>query len=301
MPSASELAEVLSPWGRVRSCREVGGGCISAAFEVTLDHERAGEPPGDRLFVKRNARSFLDNFQCEADGLRRLASVGAIGVPEPFQAAATQNHAWLVTAWIDTAGDRRKDAGFYETFGARLAELHRRTRGETIGLQHDNWLGAARQINRSMSTWNEFVQVNRLGVQLRWAVDQGHADTRLRQDIETIIERVPELLQGREEATSLLHGDLWSGNLLCSAAGDPVIVDPAVYYGCREAEFGMIRLFGGCPQAFYRAYEEVAPFPDGSHRRIDVYVLYHLLNHLNLFGSGYAASCRDVASRLLLR
>ena len=110
---------------------------------------------------------------------------------------------------------------------------------------------------------------------------------------------MPELLQGRDDETSLLHGDLWSGNYLCDERGEPVVIDPAVYRGCREAEFGMIRLFGACPPTFERAYCDTFPLPDGWHRRVSVYVLYHLLNHLNLFGSGYLGQCHQVTDEIL--
>ena len=108
-----------------------------------------------------------------------------------------------------------------------------------------------------------------------------------------------DLLAGRDDQTSLIHGDLWSGNYLCDSEGGPVIIDPAVYYGCREAEFGMLKLFGSCPNEFYEAYDDVFPRRDGCQRRTDVYVLYHLLNHLNLFGRGYLDHCRQVAAEVL--
>ena len=138
-----------------------------------------------------------------------------------------------------------------------------------------------------------------MGYQLRWGVDRGGIDGGLRRSLEELIAKLPEILEGRDDETSLLHGDLWSGNYLAAEDGRPVIIDPAIYHGCREAEFGMLRLFGGCPETFYEAYRAAWPLPDGWQRRTNVYVLYHLLNHLNLFGGGYAGSCRETAAEIL--
>jgi fructosamine-3-kinase len=121
----------------------------------------------------------------------------------------------------------------------------------------------------------------------------------LQRDCEQIIDLMDDLLEGREDQTSLLHGDLWSGNYLCDREGDAVIIDPAIYYGCREAEFGMLRLFGSCPGDFYESYLDTFPLPAGWQRRVSVYVLYHLLNHLNLFGTGYRSQCQRLAAEIL--
>jgi protein-ribulosamine 3-kinase len=288
---SGELAEVLADLGSVVACRPVGGGCISHAMQVTL-RDRGGEQFD--VFVKRNSDSFLENFRCEADGLRRLAAAAAIGVPQVLRVATSGAHAYLVTQWVELAAKKTTDGHFFEAFGRSLAQLHHHTRGEQIGLDHDNFLGSAKQINTPAASWSEFVQQHRLGFQLRWAVDQHLAGAALQRDVEAVIRRVPQLLAGRDEQTSLLHGDLWSGNYLCDAQGEPVLIDPAVYYGCREAEFGMLKLFGGCPAEFYEAYEAQWPLPQGWQRRAGLYILYHLLNHLNLFGTGYLGQVKEV-------
>ena len=183
----------------------------------------------------------------------------------------------------------------------QLAKLHRQSRGHEIGWHRDNFLGAAPQPNARCDRWAEFVALHRMGHQLRWAINQGHSDELLTRDVNVIIQRMDDLLDGRADETSLLHGDLWSGNYLCDDMGRPVIIDPAVYRGCREAEFGMLKLFGSCPPEFYHAYQTAWPMPEGWERRTDIYVLYHLLNHLNLFGSGYLSQCRSLASSILRR
>lgn len=287
------LTSLLQTPCEVIGHRQVGGGCISEAMRVTLSAENAAQ---SHLFVKRNDASFLDNFECEAAGLRELADAKAIHVPSPMAVGCTHQQAWLVTKWIETSSP---PSNFHETFGQQLADLHRKTAGTEIGWQRDNYLGAARQTNVATTTWPEFVAEHRLGFQIRWATDQGQVDRRLRRDVERIIDDIPNLLHGRIDETSLLHGDLWSGNYLSDATGNPVIIDPAIYRGCREAEFGMIRLFGSCPPTFYEAYQQAFPLPDGCWRRVNVYVLYHLLNHLNLFGQGYLSQCHSVAAEIL--
>lgn len=287
------LQSLVPDIAAVTSTEPVGGGCISDAQRVRFRDARgqAGE-----LFVKSNQAAFSDNFQCEWDGLTRLAEVGQIGVPQPRAVGVVKDRAYLVTDWIEPEAP---GPGFFDRFGTALAQLHRATLGSRIGLDRDNYLGAARQINTVCPCWVEFVADHRIGFQLRWAVDQDLAGGGLRRDLEQIIRSMQTLLAGRDDETSLLHGDLWSGNYLCGPDGQPFVVDPAVYYGCREAEFGMLRLYGSCQDSFYRAYQDAFPLPEGWQRRVNVYVLYHLLNHLNLFGSGYLSQCRAITAELL--
>ena len=287
------ISALVSDEWSVTGQSRVGGGCISDAYQVQVTG-----PDGktSRLFVKSNDATFLDNFEAECDGLTRLAETGAIRVPEPLAVGHVANQAWLIIRWIDQAS---RSTDFFERFGRALAQMHRCTSGHQIGLPRDNYLGAASQINQSTATWTEFVANHRIGYQVQWASDQGLADRELVSDCEAIIARLDELLAGRPNSTCLLHGDLWSGNYLCDSQGFPVILDPAVYYGCPEAEFGMLRLFGSCPTDFYESYEQESPLNAGWQRRVSVYVLYHLLNHLNLFGRGYYDQCRSLAKEIL--
>lgn len=287
------LTQLVPSIDSVTDLSPVGGGCISDAARVGVSMK---DGQTKTLFVKSNAASFAENFRCEAGGLGRLRTAGAIRVPEVVAQGVVDGRAWLVLEWIDTA---RRGGGFFADFGRRLAELHRATLGDRIGLDHDNFLGSARQINSPETSWVRFVAEHRIGFQLRWAIDRGIAGDRLRRDVQRVIDRLDDLLSGRDESTSLVHGDLWSGNYLCDSGGQPVIIDPAVYHGCREAELGMLRLFGGCPSEFGDAYQDSFPMPDGWQRRTSVYVLYHLLNHLNLFGSGYRDQCQSLAAELL--
>ncbi|TWU58823.1 Fructosamine kinase [Rubripirellula tenax] len=299
----SSIRKLIPNVVAVTNVSTVGGGCISDAARVVLKYS---DGTAETVFVKSNDRSFAENFECERDGLSRLRAADAIEVPEVIAGGVVDGRAWLVMRWIESG---HRGSSFFADFGCCLAALHRTTLRQTtlhqttlgtaIGLDRDNYLGSARQPNASRSTWSEFVADQRIGFQLRWAVDQGLADSSLQRDIETIVGRMDELLAGRDDETSLLHGDLWSGNYLCDADGQPVIVDPAVYRGCREAEFGMLRLFGSCPAEFYEAYDDAFPLPAGWQRRTGVYVLYHLMNHLNMFGVGYLDQCRSTVSNLL--
>lgn len=271
----------------------VSGGCISETSHLVTEDSQGRRK---NWFVKTNQESFLENFQAEADGLERLAEVPAIEIPRAEVVGISDQQAWLVMNWIEQEPPGRD---FFRDFGVCLAEMHRCTSGSRIGLERDNFLGAAKQVNRSQGGWVDFVAENRLGFQLRWGLHQQLIDDNLRRDCERVIAGLDQTLAGRSETTSLLHGDLWSGNYLCNREGSPVLIDPAVYYGCREAEFGMLMLFGACPSSFYEAYQEVFPMNPGWQRRVNVYVLYHLLNHLNLFGHGYHGQCKGVAEQIL--
>jgi fructosamine-3-kinase len=291
------LASILGLEPADISCRPVQGGCISEAMRVTVGKRGAADR---QLFAKVNQASFESNFRAEWQGLESLRASQTIGVPQPIALEVIGDSSYFVTSWIEQPL-HRKDGEFFREFGHRLACLHRATAGDRIGLESDNFLGSARQINTPTATWVDFVAHQRLGFQLRWAVDQRLASADLQSRVACVIDRLDHLLSGRDADTSLIHGDLWSGNFLIDHDRKPVIIDPAIYYGCREAEFGMLRLFGHCPPEFYDAYLETWPLPDGWQHRVDVYTLYHLLNHLNLFGTGYLGDCLRVCESILNR
>lgn len=275
----------------LRGSNPVSGGCISKAMLVDFQTDDGGEVS---LFVKTNTLSFRDAFETEADGLRALREVEAIRVPEPIAVESAEDSSIMIVEAIPTL-NAPVPAGFFGRFGHQLAELHRASMGKAtasgFGYHRDNVLGAARQPNAWHHDWVEFFASERLGFQFNWAREQGLASSQLFDLISRLIDALPDLLSLASEEACLLHGDLWSGNYLCDDRGQPVIIDPAVYFGHREAEFGMIELFGGCPVDFYSAYREVLPWHEGYQRRFLIYKLYHLLNHLNLFGSSYESGC----------
>lgn len=276
---------ILNTLGRGAPVRiqSVGGGCIA-------DARLAFFADGTSVFVK-TARSIRGMFEAEARGLRELASAGVIRVPRVF---AVGDDA-LVLEHINPAAEK---PGFFESFGRAFSRLHQH-RGAVHGFSSDNFIGSTPQINTPLEApgWPEFFLQQRLRFQVRLTVSNGFGD-----ELESLLDRAEDKITGllgeSVEAPSLLHGDLWSGNFMVDEQGEACLIDPAVYYGHREADLAMTRLFGGFPADFYRAYEELTPLAPGHRQRLPVYQLYHLLNHLNLFGKAYLAQCRQILGSL---
>lgn len=233
-------------------------------------------------------------LDAEADGLTRLSRAGAVRVPRVLGQGVAGGEAWLELEYFDLCpADGSSDA----RLGAALARLHRVT-ADRYGLERDNAIGAAPQPNVPGDDWVAFWRGQRLGFQLDRAAANGHGG-RLLERGRRLLERLPAFFAGYRPLPSLLHGDLWAGNRGMLADGTPVIFDPAVYYGDREADLAMTRLFGGFGTKFYAAYAAEWPLDAGSATRVDLYNLYHALNHLNLFGGGYRAMAEGMIDRLL--
>jgi protein-ribulosamine 3-kinase len=277
--------EIGAPF-RMADRRTVGGGCINAAYTI--------QGGGRQYFVKTNAASGLEMFSAEAEGLAEIARAHAIRVPQPICFGADDGHAFLVLEHI-AMGDGGRSAE--EALGRQLAAMHQTTRPR-FGWHRDNTIGSTPQINTETASWAEFWREYRLGFQLRLAARGGAAQTLIAKG-EQLMERVEAFFPGGEPVASLLHGDLWGGNAAVDMQGNPVIFDPAVYYGDREADIAMTELFGGFPQRFYGAYQEMLPLDSGYGVRKTLYNLYHILNHFNLFGGGYAAQAERMVERLL--
>lgn len=266
-----------------RTHRSVGGGCINSTV-ILSDGTRD-------YFVKCNEASRLDMFEAEADGLAGLAAAVALRVPEPICWGHAGGASYLVLERLVLDG-RTNGA----EMGRRLAKLHRAVGGH-FGWRRDNYIGATPQPNPQCQDWTTFFRDQRLGYQLSLANRGGHARTlaaageRLLADLHAFLDHEPP--------PSLLHGDLWSGNLGYLADGTPTVFDPAVYYGDREADLAMSELFGGFGRDFYAAYREAWPLDPGYGTRKTLYNLYHILNHLNLFGGGYLGQARALIDRLL--
>jgi len=289
---ASALAATLdAPPGDVRP---VHGGDISRAARFTAAglpylvkwHERpSASPPG-----------WPDMFTAEAQGLARLAEAGVIRVPIPRAYAAAQDDcpAYIVLEWIEPGYGDRREAG--ARLSRALAALHRVT-AEAYGLDHDNYCGATPQANGWMDSWIAFYAERRLGWQMDLAGHAGLMHRERRRRLERLIDRLERWIDEAAVRPALLHGDLWGGNWLVAANGEPALIDPAIYFGDREAELAMCHLFGGFPGDFFRAYDEAWPPAAGRDDRLPLYQLYHLLNHLNLFGEGYGGQVDVVLRR----
>lgn len=266
----------------------VSGGSINSARLLTSSD-------GRKLFLKSNPAPLPHMFEREAEGLCALAGAGHLRVPRPI-AHGEDPIPFLVMEAVEVSSPGR---GFFEDFGRRFAQLHRDATSERFGWTNDNYIGSTTQPNGWMDSWTDFWRERRLGHQLRLAESQGRADAELRRLGDRLMNRLDDFLGDVDEPASLLHGDLWGGNYLTDTDGRAVLIDPAVYYGHREADLAMTRLFGGFQPAFYRAYEEAWPLQAGSEVRGKIYELYHLLNHLNLFGGGYRSGCVSILRRLV--
>jgi fructosamine-3-kinase len=234
-------------------------------------------------------------LEAEAAGLQELASAGAVRVPRVLAMGVAGEHAYLALEWIDL-GTASASAS-QGRLGTELARQHRRT-AERFGWHRDNAIGSTPQVNAWSSSWPDFFRDARLRYQLCLAEDNGFGG-RLQERGGALLGRVGDFFVDHQPPPSLLHGDLWGGNAGVDANGAPVIFDPAVYYGDREADLAMTRLFGGFSSSFYTAYEAAWPLPPSARSRVGLYNLYHVLNHLNLFGGGYLRQAESIIDRLL--
>lgn len=264
----------------------VDGGSISQC----LRWETASGP----VFVKLAGPERRFMFEAEADGLRELADAEALRVPRVLGVGNDARHAFIALEWLDLSRESRR-AG--RLLGECLARLHRVQAGQ-YGWRRDNTIGATPQLNGPCTDWPRFFAERRLGFQFDLAARNGH-EGRLIERGRRLLERVADFFSSYQPLPSLLHGDLWGGNWAVTASGEPVVFDPAVYYGDRETDLAMTRLFGGFGPEFYAAYESAWPLDPGAGTRVALYNLYHVLNHLNLFGGGYGAQALDMVDRLL--
>ena len=275
---------------RIKTAEPVGGGCIHQAWRV-------GD--GDtHYFVKTNTVEALPMFEAEADGLAALDAAGTIRVPRKVSAGRTAQQAFLVLEHLELCGLGNAAGG---RLGEQLAELHRRT-GEqpdaTYGWPRDNFIGATAQSNQTHRTWAGFFAAERLQPQLAMALRRG-MNRPLYEQGERIVGNLGAFFLDYRPLPSLLHGDLWSGNAAQLPDGTPVIFDPAVHRGDREADLAMAELFGGFPESFYAAYRATWPLDAGFETRKTLYNLYHILNHYNLFGAGYLNQARRMIEQLV--
>lgn len=286
MQLAAALSTALGREVIASSRRRVSGGSINSSSRFDTD-----DGP---IFVKHGDASCLPMFQAEAEGLAELALSNALRIPNVLAVRREGTTAFLALEWIEfgtaTASSESK-------LGERLALQHRVTR-DRFGWHRDNTIGSTPQSNRLTAQWVDFFRLQRLLPQLNLAasnrasaavVDRGHR----------LCERLDDFFHDHQPAASVLHGDLWGGNWGADGQGEPVLFDPSVYFGDRETDLAMTRLFGGFHAPFYAAYQAAWPLDAGAEVRVTLYNLYHVLNHFNLFGGGYLRQAQAMIQRLL--
>lgn len=270
---------------KVRHASLMGGGCINQAT-------RLEGADGSRYFVKRNDARHHVMFIAEAEGLDAIASTHTLHVPRPIIHGTSNGRSYLVLEYLEL-GPR----GNARMLGEQLAALHRCT-AKRYGFTQSNFIGTTQQCNDWEDDWAIFWRDQRLGFQLKLADENGYGG-RLQELGHRLMERMQDFFGGHRPLPSLLHGDLWGGNHAFLKDGTPAIFDPAAYYGDREADLAMTELFGGYPSEFYSAYKDAWPLDAGYVQRCDLYNLYHILNHANLFGGGYAHQAEGLMQRLI--
>ncbi|MCH5184542.1 MAG: fructosamine kinase family protein [Oscillospiraceae bacterium] len=274
---------------KVKTSDRIAGGDINEAFELTLT-------TGERVFMKSNDSPDASFFAAEAAGLTAISQTGTIGTPHILAYGTDGGKAFLL---LEHISEKSKISGYWETFGEQLARMHTVDAKEyvtdgTYGFNGNNYIGHTEQINTPHNDWRSFFRECRLDVQFRMA--ERYFDTQEYWQINKLLERLDDLLI-EPERPSLLHGDLWSGNFMTGNDGKAWLIDPAVYVGHAEADIAMTELFGGFPPAFYAAYREIAPIQAGYGDRRDLYNLYQLLNHLNMFGESYLSSVKRIIKK----
>ena len=267
----------------VLEARFLVGGNINTAAQVFSSE--------GLFFVKWNPEERVDMFEWEARGLDLLRSTEAIYIPEVIGYGKYRDKTYLVLEYIDPVVPK---SNYWESFGQSLALLHSHTQSK-FGLHFDNYIGSLPQSNTLTDNGITFYIEQRLQPQAGMALYKGLISKELYAKFQKLYVRLPDLLP--VERPALLHGDLWSGNVMVNEQGDAALIDPAVYYGLREAELAFTTLFGGFDERFYDAYDEAFPMEDGFQERIPIYNLYPLLVHLNLFGTGYLSGIERVLNR----
>jgi len=299
---SAHISEVTGDKFAIDNRRSVSGGCINQGYAISSTSRN--------YFAKINQASQVAMFEAEALGLQQMQETQTIRVAEPICWGTEGNYAYIVLEWLDLGGGGDEIA--WEDMGRKLAAMHKYTPpspplprgGEEVdyalvrgrfGWSVNNAIGSTLQINHWTTNWAEFWEEHRIGYQLKLAKSRGGHFPQG----ERLLKLIPELLAGYEPKPSLVHGDLWGGNAGVTSAGEPVIFDPATYFGDREVDIAMTELFGGFPAAFYRGYSQVWPLDSGYERRKTIYNLYHILNHFNLFGGSYESQANQMINRIL--
>lgn len=281
-----QISVATDSFFEVKEAYSIGGGCINKAYCIADGKQR--------YFAKLNTSGNLAMFEAETAGLLEIHQSRTVRVPVPICSGQDAHATWLILEYLDIDNGK---CGKASDLGQQLAAMHRTTCNQ-FGWIRDNTIGKNPQINTTSSNWVEFWRMHRLGSQLELAKNNGF-NGKLQEFGEQLLVNLEKLLPDTPPLPSLLHGDLWGGNYAYDKIGEPVLFDPAVYYGDRETDIAMTELFGGFPADFYSAYRCDYPLDSGYNIRKVVYNLYHVLNHLNLFGGGYYYQAEQMISSLL--
>lgn len=269
----------------VKEVQFLSGGCINNAVRL--------QTVGGDFFLKWNEQAAEGMFAAEAEGLQLLRTSDSLCIPEVLGMGKVAGKDYLLLEYIQSSAP---SSAYWEDLGRSLAQLHNQT-GQKYGLNHDNFIGRLPQNNEQNESWVDFFIQKRLQVQLGLAIYKGLIDASFTQRFKRLYTKLPELLP--EEPPALLHGDLWSGNVMVGAKGESCLIDPAVYYGHREAELAFTELFGGFDSRFYSAYHEAKPLAPGYEERKDIYNIYPLMVHVNMFGTSYLSGVERTLKRYI--
>lgn len=283
---ANHIYQVTGQTFNISSTHSISGGCINSAYLIADDDQQ--------FFVKLNEPSLLAMFEAEYSGLKEIADSLTVKVPQPVASGCTDNYAYLILEYIRMGSSSAKSDA---QLGEQLAAMHQ-LKFPFYGWQQNNTIGSTQQVNTQSNDWVNFWATHRLGFQLKLAQNNGYGG-HLISSGEQLLNSLSVFFADYYPHPSLLHGDLWGGNAAVDSSNTPFIFDPACYYGDRETDIAMTELFGGFDSHFYSAYNGQFPLDAGYSVRKKLYNLYHILNHLNLFGSGYQQQAQSLINALL--
>lgn len=284
-PIERDISKATGRPFRIEQASPVDGGCINDSFSI--------EGKGQRYFLKKNASDLKVMLDAEAIALSALIKCDNLRAPAPITVGEDSGFSWLVLEYLELVNPAPHTSAL---LGEGLANLHRNSASQ-FGWDQNNFIGTTKQVNNWTADWVDFYTQQRLGFQLELA-KSNRAEASLIDAGHRLMEQTHKLFTGYKPLPSLLHGDLWAGNWGACQGGEPVIFDPAVYYGDREADLAMTELFGGFDDRFYQSYRGTWDIDPGYTTRKVLYNLYHVLNHFNLFDGGYAAQAMDMIERL---
>ncbi len=279
---ADKISQTTQQAFQVKFASHCSGGCINQAFLL--------EGASQQYFVKTNRADILDMFIAESQALDEIIASEAICAPKPICYGTYERSAFLI---LERVHFEPPSPDSWEQMGRQLAALHQHTKSQ-FGWQRDNAIGSTPQRNPKSNNWADFFTQQRIEFQLKLAESQGI----FFQNTNALLDHVHQVLHLHRPQASLLHGDLWSGNVSFTNAQEPVIFDPASYYGDRETDLAFTELFGAFPECFYRSYQEEWPLPEGHMERKRIYNLYHVLNHANLFGGSYPQQAQSIIDQV---